>query len=118
MSLDVQQASLCIERIVSRDFAAEERTLVQNILAKYGTKPHHVERDRVRLCVLKLARGDLRKLERQITVASTDFRDVVGAAEYPRQLSVGFSGFDRMNAAERALIEEDDRQQYSDWLDR
>ena len=115
---DQQVAISEVNRIVSRDYAPEEHSMVMTLLEKYGPKPHHVERDRVRLCALKLANSDLRHLDRQIAVACTDFRDVVAAAEYPEQLRLGFRGFDQIDAAKRAEIEQRDRQQFLIWLQR
>lgn len=115
---DQQVTTSAVNRIVSRDYAPEEHPMVMAVLEKYGPKPHHVERDRVRLCALKLASGDLRELDRHINVACTDFRDVVGAAEYPEQLRLGFRGFDQIDVAKRAEIEDRDRQQFLTWLER
>ena len=113
---EVRFSASDVERVASRQYAPEEYSIVNTILARYGTKSHHVEKERVRLCALKLAAGDVRELERQIGVASVDFRDVVAGAEYPEQGKLGFVGIDRIDPAERVRILEADRLQFQRWL--
>jgi len=105
-----------IQRIVGRLFAPDEHPMAMRVLDRYGPKPHHVEKVRVRLCALKLAGSDLRELERQIDVACVDFRDVIAAAEYPAQCKLGFIGFGRLRPSERLQIEEADRLQFQAWV--
>jgi hypothetical protein len=81
-------------------------------------KSHHFERNRVHAAVLKLADGDLLDLQRQVAVADADFREVVGAAEYPAQMKIGFVGMERIGPDRLHELRELDWQEYSAWLAR
>ena len=72
--------------------------------------------DRVRLAVLKLSGGKLSELRRQIEVARMDWRDVLGAAEQPEALKMGFLEYAKLPSEERHEIDARDRQQYDSWL--
>lgn len=105
-------------RLVERDFNADVAVRARALLASYGTRPHHRERNRVHAAVLKLADGDLRELERQLAVADVDFRDVIGAAEYPSQMKLGFVGMERVGPQRLQELRDADWQDYSAWLAR
>lgn len=107
-----------VKELVIRDYPAEVTDRVLSMLAKYGTKPHHVERNRVRAAALKLANGDLPELHRQLAVANSDFRDIIGAAEYPSQMKLGFVGIKRLAPEKLQELREIDWRDYSDWLGR
>jgi hypothetical protein len=87
------------------------------LLSRYGQQRHHVEQNRVRLAMLKLAKGDITSLERQVKVACTDFRDVVAAAEMPKQYSLGFTGMEQLSPQELETVKSDDRKQFEDWIE-
>lgn len=107
-----------VKQLVIRDYPAEVTDRVFSMLAEYGTKPHHVERTRVRAAALRLANGDLLELHRQLAVANSDFRDIIGAAEYPSQMKLGFGGMERLAAEELHELREIDWRDYSEWLER
>lgn len=107
-----------IERLVQRDFVEEITDRVRTLLESYGPKPHHFEQNRVRAAVLKLANGNLAELTRQLAVADMDFRDVVGAAEYPSQMKSGFVGMKRVGAERLQELRNEDWKEYSRWLSR
>jgi len=113
---DIDEAT--VQRLVERDFPSGVTDRVHSILATYGTKPHHFERNRVHAAVLKLANGDLLELQRQLGVADADFRDVVGGAEYPAQMKIGFVGMERIGPDRLHELKELDWQAYSAWLSR
>ena len=105
-----------VDRIVRRDFLPAAVPDAFAALAGYGTQPWHGEVDRVRLAALKLAAGNLERLRTQIAAASTDFRDVLAAAEYPvffRTVAPGQEGVVDTGAAIDA-----DWLQYRAWLRR
>ena len=52
-----------------------DQSAVLAALATYGAKSWHNEPVRVRLAVLKLANGNLQKLQQQLAAADTDYRD-------------------------------------------
>lgn len=106
-----------VSKVVLREFAEEEFDRVVALLSMYGPKRHHVEQNRVRLAALKLAKGDIVNLERQIKVACIDFRDVLAAAEMPGEYTLGFSGMKQMSPEELEQVRADDRKQFEDWID-
>ena len=69
---------------VERDYDEAERAAV--ILALGGLSSATREHARVARCVLHVAAGDLQRFEQMIALAHTDFRDVIVAAEYDRDL--------------------------------
>ncbi len=105
-----------LERLVNREFTSDTADRVHSLLETYGAKPHHIERNRVRAAILKLANGDLRAIQQQVSVAVTDFRDVVGAAEYPRQMEIGFVGMSRVSEEHLQDLKNQDWKDYCDWL--
>jgi hypothetical protein len=113
---DISEAT--IHSLVKRDFPSDISDRVESLLATYGAKPHHFERNRVRAAVLKLANGDLLELQRQLAVADKDFRDVIGAAEYPSQMKIGFVGMQRIGPERLQELRESDWEEYSAWLAR
>src|SRR5687767_3459069 len=92
-----------VERIVRRDFPADRFDYVMTTLDEYGTKDWQRERDRVQLAVLKLAAGSLDALRRYIEWAKSDYRDVLGPAEYPGYTKKMFR-IDKLPPAERQRI--------------
>jgi len=107
-----------LERLVNREFTSDTAGRVHSLLETYGAKPHHIERNRVRAAILKLAHGDLGAIERQVSVAITDFRDVVGAAEYPRQMEIGFAGMSDASEEHLQDLKNQDWKDYCDWLQK
>lgn len=104
-----------VERVVRRDFRAEELHEVMNLLNEYGAEKWHHERPRVQLAALKLAGGDLKKLRLQMNIAKCDYRDVLAPAEYPSYMKK-FSGARHPPVDEREQVIEDDWRQYESWL--
>ena len=76
-------AAADLDRLIRREFPPEQVEQVRGILERYGSGPGQREPDRVRVAVLKLAGGDLERLEHFAGVAGTDYRDVLAFAEYP-----------------------------------
>ena len=102
-----------VERILHRDYAAEEVAAARLQLERYGSESWQHATDRVRLAALKLADGDLRRLRTEIDTACVDYRDVIGPAEYPRYLARGGPGLDD---ATRREIFDADWEEYQQWL--
>jgi hypothetical protein len=106
-----------VERIVCRDFGADEYTTVSGMLSEYGTEKWHREPTRVRLAALKVANGSVQKLRLCIDAAKRDYRDALAAAEYPAYHKSGFRAV-KLPENDRRRIIEDDWRQYEDWLRR
>ena len=68
-----------LDRIVRRDLPPERFEEVISILGR------HRDRERLRVCAaaLKLADGDIDRLQHFLAQADTDYRDVLLWAEYP-----------------------------------
>ena len=100
-----------LDRVIVRDFGRAEETHVKEILARYGNETWHREVLRVHMACLRCADGDIARLERDVAVACTDYRDVLVSAEYPAY-------FQAVTDDERRAAVESDWQQLQAWLDR
>src|SRR5262245_56684190 len=102
-----------VERVVRRDYPADQFAHVMAMLDTYGNDER--ECDRVKLAALKLAAGNLEELSDFLD--GSDSRDLMSWAEYP-----GYSNnqrvINRLPAAERQQIVDEDRAQYVEWLNR
>jgi hypothetical protein len=96
-----------VERVVRRDFPADDYAAIMGLLVACGTA-------RVQLAVLKLASGDAQKLQRCIAVAKLDYRDVLRPAEYPTHGTVAWGT--TLSDADRGRMYESDWRQYEEWL--
>ena len=67
-----------VKRVVIRDFGESQADYVLSLIAECGSGA------RVRLAVLKLANGDIKKLSEAKELTFQDYRDVLSEAEYPR----------------------------------
>jgi hypothetical protein len=90
-------------------FPAEQRRMVSRLLASYSP-PGEMSADRVRLAILKLCEGNTERLPDLLELARIDPRDVVGEAEFPRQMHhpPGMASEDMIQA---------DRTDYESWLE-
>ena len=102
-----------VERIVRRDYASADSAAAMALLERYGEESWHREIDRVRLAALKLAAGDLARLSAQVDSACGDYRDVLGAAEFPRYLDRYDKNLD--DEHKREIIDADWKE-YQQWL--
>ena len=104
-----------VERVVCRDFTADEYAAVTAMLAEFGTVRWHGEPTRVQLAVLKVANGSVQKLRACIDSAKRDYRDALAAAEYPAYCKIGFRVRELPEKDRRRIIDQDWRQ-YEEWL--
>lgn len=81
MTTDADWVSLKIAAM----FSPEDAPAVGDLLAAYEA-PSSMGADRVRLAILKLSKGGVERLPELLQLARIDPRDVVGEAEYPRQM--------------------------------
>ncbi len=98
-----------VERIIRRDFPADQFANVSAVLDEYGP-----ERWRVHLAVLKLSCGKMDLLRKYIETAKSDYRDVLVYAEYPEYHEKVASS--ETPTDERNQIIERDWKQYEAWL--
>lgn len=104
-----------VERIVCRDFTADEYATVTAMLKECGINMAQTGAARVRLAALKVANGSVQKLRSCIDSAKRDYRDALVAAEYPSYFMIGFRGQKLPEKEQRRIIDEDWRQ-YQEWL--
>lgn len=105
-----------VERIVRRDFSADEYARVMGILNEYGTETWHREVTRVQLAVLRTSNANVETLRACVESAKGDYRDALAAAEYPGYLQMDW-GRNRPTEEIDRIIESDWRQ-YAEWLKR
>jgi hypothetical protein len=102
-------------RIAARDFPNNESVALA-ALARYGTAPWHRERYRVQIGILKIANGDIGRLEAATEVACGDYRDVLTAAEYAAYAAFSVAELDDKEL-ERQAIDRDLRE-FNEWFCR
>jgi hypothetical protein len=104
-----------VQRLVRREFGPDREAEILALLDEYGTEDWHREPDRVRAACLKLAAGNLDRLQNQIEIAKQDWRDVLGPAEYPGYTKHMFR-IKNYPEAEQERIINDDWRQYQEWF--
>src|SRR5262245_56817254 len=104
-----------VERVAQRDFPPGEIPTVMQVLGEYGKEEWQREEYRVRLAVLKLARGKIEDLKYWTEQAKRDYRDVLGPAEYPLY-GKKWGRMDRLSEEEQKKIIQSDWTQYEKWL--
>lgn len=73
---------LDVESAVMDRFPSVDVELVLAELDRYGVEPHERERERVQLTIIDHCKGDLSCLERLVSLAKQDYRDVLYRSEY------------------------------------
>ena len=68
---------MTIEVWIGRYFPEEQVAEVMAVLSRYGTETWHRERDRVWRDAVILSRGSMEKLRQTVSLAGTDYRDVL-----------------------------------------
>ena len=106
-----------VERIVRRDFSPAEYDTVMAMLGEYGTEEWHAGPTRVQIATLKMADGSVQKLRECIEVAKRDYRDALGAAEYPAYCKILLRVRDLPDEEKNRIFDSDWRQ-YQEWLKR
>jgi hypothetical protein len=104
-----------VERVVCRDFTADEYTTVTAMLNEFGMEKWQREPTRVQLAALKVANGSVQKLRACIDSAKRDYRDALASAEYPAYCKIGFR-VRKLPETERRRIIDQDWRQYEEWL--
>lgn len=106
-----------VERIVWRDFAADQAEEALALLHAYGAESWEREIPRVRAAILRLAAGDMTQLRLQLDYAKRDYRDVLLGAEY-----LGYGGLTlrtpHPSPAEAQAAIDADWASYQEWLHR
>ncbi|MCB1023163.1 MAG: hypothetical protein KDB79_02150 [Acidobacteria bacterium] len=104
-----------VVRKIKQEFPDDDQDEILKVLDQYGVESYEQERERVQVAIIKLAEGNLEKLKTEVSGAKGDFRDTLGAAEYPEQSRKATW---RMKDKEKAnKIVESDRKKYLEWLE-
>ena len=74
------QPTARLARRVREDFEPEDAELVLSSLADLEGLPGPATGERVQAAIVKLARGDLGRLDRELSLARLDWRDVLVGA--------------------------------------
>lgn len=102
-----------LDKLIRREFPHD----IDNVKQKLNTivSDSQAGKNRFSAAVLKLANGDLSKIDDLVTKCNYDFRDIVSVAEYPK-----YSDFDlgEIPADKTKKIYESDWTKYSDWLNK
>jgi hypothetical protein len=86
------------------------------ILRLLDAAPSHWGQERVQLAILKLSKGDLKRLRHNVETAQHNFIKVISSAEYPKATRIGFLNVARLPDYLREFIQNSDFRQYMAWL--
>ena len=101
-----------VERVIRRDLPVETHEEIWAIIKQIEVR----EKPRVILACLKNGGGDIQKLKHNLAWA-TDYREIIGEAEYPNWTKKMFH-IEKLSEAEQNKIIEKDKDQYLAWLYR
>lgn len=105
-----------VRRIVEREFAPVLWSHVHGLLKSHAGKHWDGPSPRIHCAAIRLANGNIDKLERELKLACIDFRDVVAPAESPRLWKIGLVGAQRLSSEAREELIVDDFDEYMEWL--
>ncbi|MEM8866818.1 MAG: hypothetical protein AAGC73_00990 [Verrucomicrobiota bacterium] len=106
-----------VARIVMHGFPEEaKRAEARRVLSRYGLQSFHPELPRVWAACLKVADGQLDRLEETVAIACRDYRDMLCLAECPEQTAQ--PELRESDPAKYAQLAESDRLQYAGWVAR
>jgi len=111
-----------VARKVRQSFPSEQDDVIRLLERELGRNLPFKENDsaedleRVRLAVLKIARGSLAELRRQIDIAKIDWRDVLNSAEYPEASGMSLADYKKLDEETLHQLKTRDLQQYLSWL--
>ena len=91
-------------------FGPADREAVLGVLDEGDDSP------RVQMAILKLAGGSVDEVLKRVLEARTDYRDVLGAAEYPRGMRTSLAMRKVLPQSEHDRISRMDRDEYLAWL--
>ncbi len=93
---------------------AHEQEVATNLLNQYGVDKWHIEPERVKLAILKLAYDDKSNLAALVECACSDYRDVLFIAESPSSSMTLVSPEDDPETYKKLVSE--DEEEYLNWL--
>ncbi len=102
-----------LDKLIRREFPNDIDKIKQKL--NLINSDSHAGKNRFSAAVLKLANGDLTKIDDLVVECNYDFRDIVSMAEYPL---CSDHGFGEIPADKTQEIYGNDWAQYSDWLNK
>ncbi len=93
----------------------EDAQKALDLLNQYGKLSYHNERDRIHLAILYLCENSLENVSQYLSMALSDYRDVLVCAEYPESAKFEWDikDEDQEKYQEAKRIE---KQRYQEWL--
>lgn len=101
--------------LISREFPQDIPT-VRSLLV--GFEDHFIHENRIKAAIIKLSKGDLDELKNRIEQACRDPRDVVGYAEYPREMEHSGADLDNMARNQLNSLKLADWKEYEEWRNK
>lgn len=105
-------------RLVERDFAPEDRFKALTLLDGYSPLNCPAGVVNMRIAILKIGQGNLKRLIEGVKLAEEDFRDAYIAAYSPTFCKLGFVGMDKLTGEERAERRKRERREFDEWFAR
>jgi hypothetical protein len=102
-----------LARLIEREFPNTAVLVTEKL--KLVKSDSEQGRRRISAAILRLASGDFEKLDSLIHKANYDFRDIISAAEYPRN---AIHGFARQTYRKEKSQYQADWKDYTTWLDK
>jgi hypothetical protein len=100
-----------VERILRRDYPEGDIDELRDEIGRLEAR----FKWRVVVACLKIARGDVASLRRQLHDAPGYYRELMAEAESPRATKM-WSRIEKLPEDERQAIHDGDRRQYEEWL--
>ncbi len=110
-----QVSSDDVERIIRRNFPAADYDSIWNSLRQYRDENSNDPPYRVYVAILKLSAGDPSRVPHFVTIARSDYRDVLLSAENPG-FTADFVNAMKMNADDARALKRNDKRQYETWF--
>lgn len=104
-------------RLVERDFAPADRFRALALLDSYNPLNCPAGVVKMRVAILRIGKGNLKRLIEGVKLAEEDFRDAHYAAYSPAAFKLGWVGLDKLSEAERDQLTKRDRREFDEWFE-
>ena len=106
-----------IDYLITREFPNRNSSDIINVLNQYKSDSNE-GRNKIWCSIIKLCKGNVKKLEYYTERAVNDYRDVLLWAETPRYLKYDYSVLSKKSRKEQDLLAEEDYKNYNLWINR
>ena len=97
-------------------FPTEDFEEVMEILDDYGSETWHAAKEWVQLAALKMSNGKLERLRNSMSIARSDFRDLLLVAQEPNQFRMQMASKSQPTKGEEEFAQQRDKEQFEAWL--